>query len=153
MKYAIGTQVVMISIREDTLNSDDVEYYRQMYGCKGEIINYGTNLGDDCYIVELCTGDIKVWLREEDVKEYKPKIEQKHYNIENLHIIVNHRAVIVIDTNTKKKGVAKCHPDDKFDFKVGLALAMERMNKQKEYQLIQMPLQGFGGTLYYYDKR
>jgi hypothetical protein len=53
-----------------------------------------------------------------------------HYNLGNLHIInANNRALIVIDKTTGNKGVAKCHPDDEFDFNIGLEIAMSKLNK------------------------
>ena len=37
------------------------------------------------------------------------------------------RTVVALDQNTKETGVAKCHPTDVFDFKVGAKLAFSRL--------------------------
>lgn len=44
-------------------------------------------------------------------------------------IVIYHKGgkVIALDKNTGKKGVAKCSPDDKFDFYVGAKLAFDRL--------------------------
>ncbi len=41
------------------------------------------------------------------------------------------RKVIAQDTQTGKTGVARCHPDDKFDFYYGAGLAIERLTGYK----------------------
>lgn len=41
------------------------------------------------------------------------------------------RKVIAQDTQTGKTGVARCHPDDKFDFHYGAGLAIERLTGYK----------------------
>lgn len=44
-------------------------------------------------------------------------------------IVIYHKGnkVIALDKNTKKKGIAKCSPDDKFDFYAGAKLAFDRL--------------------------
>jgi predicted RNA-binding protein with PUA domain len=138
-KYNVGDEVTILDYDYGILLRDLKNMYSKLIGTTATIIGIKNNeYGIKYQIDKMDFWGIPHEIKEEhlmivDKKISKPKIEQKHYTIENLHIIVNHRAVIVIDTNTKKKGVAKCHPDDEFDFKVGLALAMERLNKQEEY--------------------
>lgn len=38
------------------------------------------------------------------------------------------KEITAYDIVTGKKGVAKCHPDDKFDFSTGAQIALDRMN-------------------------
>lgn len=47
-------------------------------------------------------------------------------------IVIYHQGdkVIALDKNTGNKGVAKCSPDDKFDFCVGAKLAFDRLMEQ-----------------------
>ena len=49
--------------------------------------------------------------------------------IGNKPIIIykNGRNVVALDKNTGKKGIAKCHPDDEFDFYTGAKLAFSRL--------------------------
>lgn len=47
-------------------------------------------------------------------------------------IVIYHKGdkVIALDKNTGKKGVAKCSPDDQFDFYTGAKLAFDRLIEQ-----------------------
>lgn len=42
-------------------------------------------------------------------------------------IYKNGQEVIALDKETNKKAVAKCHPDDTFDFEIGAKLALDRL--------------------------
>ena len=45
------------------------------------------------------------------------------------------REVIALEKNTGKKGIAKCHPNSKFDIEIGAALAFKRLMKTiKEWE-------------------
>ena len=48
-------------------------------------------------------------------------------NNEPIIIYRNGDEVIALDKNTGKKGVAKCSPEDEFDFNIGAKLAFERL--------------------------
>ncbi len=45
----------------------------------------------------------------------------------------NGQDVIALDKETGKKAVAKCHPDDEFDFAVGAKIAFERLYHLNDY--------------------
>lgn len=65
----------------------------------------------------------------EDPKVSKaPKAPETHSPIT---IYQEGRKVIAFDTQTGKTGVARCHPDDKFDFYYGAGLAIERLTGYK----------------------
>lgn len=65
----------------------------------------------------------------EDPKTSKaPKTPKVHKPIV---IYQEGRKVIAQDTQTGKTGVARCHPDDKFDFYYGAGLAIERLTGYK----------------------
>ena len=65
----------------------------------------------------------------EDPKVSKaPKAPKTHSPIA---VYQEGRKVIAFDTQTGKTGVARCHPDDKFDFYYGAGLAIERLTGYK----------------------
>lgn len=45
-------------------------------------------------------------------------------------IYAEDRKVIAVDKASGKTGVARCHPDDKFDFYLGAEIALERLKEQ-----------------------
>ena len=57
-----------------------------------------------------------------------PKAPKVHSSIA---VYQEGRKVIAFDTQTGKTGVARCHPDDKFDFYYGAGLAIERLTGYK----------------------
>ena len=46
---------------------------------------------------------------------------------EAILLVKRDKEIIAYDIVTEKKGIAKCHPDDKFDFLIGTQIALERM--------------------------
>lgn len=46
---------------------------------------------------------------------------------ETIVIYRDGRKVVALDKYTKKKAIARCHPDDEFDFSVGAKIAMSRL--------------------------
>lgn len=58
----------------------------------------------------------------EHIEEHKPIV-----------IYQKGKEVIALDKNTGKKGIAKCSPDDKFDFETGAKLAFERLYQDKGF--------------------
>ena len=53
--------------------------------------------------------------------------------------------VIAVDLETGKRGVARCHPDDAFDFYIGAKLALERLKEaENPYAWLEE------GVTYYY---
>jgi len=80
-------------------------------------------------VLTYCSSDYtfeSIELKEITVSEY--------LNRKNEHIIIyrNGNSVIAKDRNTGKNAVAKCHPDDEFDFMVGAKLALERLSQPDE---------------------
>lgn len=47
----------------------------------------------------------------------------------NIHIHTESNQVIAINEETGKKGVARCHPDDNFDFYTGAKIALARLEE------------------------
>lgn len=61
---------------------------------------------------------------EEDKKEMN--------NNDSIRILVSGNQVIAIHMETCKRGVARCHPDDAFDFFVGAKIALERLKEAEK---------------------
>lgn len=61
---------------------------------------------------------------EEDKKEMN--------NNDSIRILVSGNQVIAIHMETCKRGVARCHPDDDFDFYTGAKLALERLEEAEK---------------------
>ena len=51
---------------------------------------------------------------------------------DSIRILVSGNQVIAIHMETCKRGVARCHPDDDFDFFVGAKLALERLEEAEK---------------------
>ena len=66
-------------------------------------------------------------LREINLSEYLKRNKSEH-----VIIYRDGNSVIAKDRNTGKNAVAKCHPDDEFDFMVGAKLALERLSQPDE---------------------
>ena len=58
------------------------------------------------------------------IKEYAPKPSNKEYKL----IITPTNKTIIIDKETGKKGMARLHPDDEYDFLEGVKVAMGKLN-------------------------
>lgn len=58
-------------------------------------------------------------------EEYFDIVERQKRNY--IIIYKDNKRVVAIDKETGKTGVAKCHPDDEFDFNIGAKLAFERL--------------------------
>ena len=68
--------------------------------------------------------------------ENSKKISAAEFLKENKETIVIYRngaETIAIDQSTGKKAVAKCHPDDTYDFYTGAKLAVERLTEPEYY--------------------
>lgn len=66
-------------------------------------------------------------LREINLSEYLKRNKSEH-----VIIYRDGNSVIAKDRSTGKNAVAKCHPDDEFDFMVGAKLALERLSQPDE---------------------
>ena len=59
--------------------------------------------------------------------------------------------VIALDKRTGKKAVAKCSPDDEFDFNIGAKLAFERLGERK-YRIVKQDEYEVGDKVKFVDK-
>ena len=54
-------------------------------------------------------------------------------------VYVDGNKVIAVNLETGKEGIARCHPDDTFDFFVGAKLALERLEEaEKPYAWLKL---------------
>jgi hypothetical protein len=67
--------------------------------------------------------------------------------------IPNSNATICYDTTTGKVGVARCHPDDDFDFTIGVAIAYTRCYDFEVPTIIEMKKlsEMKNGDVFFYD--
>ena len=64
---------------------------------------------------------------------------QVHGMNKHVGIYVDKNKVIAVNLETGKEGVARCHPDDDFDFFVGAKLALERLEEaEKPYAWLEV---------------
>ena len=59
--------------------------------------------------------------------------------------------VIAMDKSTGRTGVAKCSPDDEFDFNIGAKLAFERL-QEKKYRIVKQNKYEVGDKVKFVDK-
>lgn len=59
--------------------------------------------------------------------------------------------VIAMDKSTGEKAVAKCSPDDEFDFNIGAKLAFERLT-EKKYRIVKQDKYEVGDKVKFVDK-
>lgn len=82
--------------------------------------------------------EFEKWV-DETVKKYNADFKALHlYRVETGKIIEGNK-IIVLDTKTGKTGMARCHKDDKFDFKTGLAIAYARLKGWKIPEVEEEP--------------
>ena len=65
------------------------------------------------------------WVTEDDLEHINDKTEK-------IVIYRNDNEVVALDKSTGKKGVAKCSPDDEFNFMTGAKLAFDRLTGREE---------------------
>ncbi len=59
--------------------------------------------------------------------------------------------VIALDKRTGEKSIAKCSPDDEFDFNIGAKLAFERLG-EKKYRIVKQNMYEVGDKVKFVDK-
>ena len=130
MKYKVGDKV---RIRKDLERGWKYGGYcvtSQMQNLGGKITRIAKVFKDaGCYRIDSCSCN---WTDEmfEDIK--KPN------DNDSIRILINGNQVIAIHMETGKKGVARCHPDDDFDFFVGAKIALERLEEaEKPYRWLK----------------
>ena len=92
-------------------------------------------IGNKCYLIITSDGRISWTITKEDVKR-KETTTAKEFLKECKECIVIYRnasETIAIDQSVGKKAVAKCHPDDTYDFYTGAKLAVERLTEPEYY--------------------
>lgn len=60
-------------------------------------------------------------------REHVENLSYKERADRNVQYIVDRGTVTAIDTATGRKGIARCHPEDVFDFNIGSRLALKRL--------------------------
>ena len=90
-------------------------------GKKVEIIATTLENRHKCYNKEL--GD---WFY------FSPEMLEPIPKAKEYRLIVTDKKVIIIDRESKKKGISTCHKEDTFDMKVGFELAWNRLNGIEE---------------------
>lgn len=121
MRYKVGDKV---KIRED-LNCG------HMYGsCRlvGEMKNLigktaiitAVNEHDGSYYIDI-DADYYEWTDE----MFDGKVA------ENIHIYSKGNKVIAVNEDTGKRGIARCHPDDDFNFYTGAKIALARLEESE----------------------
>ena len=85
----------------------------------------------------LIYGDDHGWIFSEPMFEPGVFTETKHSpkkttstSTDKVTIYTEDRKVIAVDKASGKTGVARCHPDDKFDFFLGAEIALERLKAE-----------------------
>lgn len=93
----------------------------------------------------LCGWDRGYWCGEGMIElvEKKPN--------ERIVIYRKDSDVIALDKRTGKKAVAKCSPDDEFDFNIGAKLAFERLGERK-YRIVKQDEYEVGDKVKFVDK-
>ena len=127
MKYKVGDKV---RIREDlevgTFYGDCL-FTGGMQDLAGKVvrITYADIKSEHYRIDAYCC-----YWTDEMFEEDKKKMNDNDSN----RILVSGNQVIAIHMETGKKGVARCHPDDTFDFYTGAKIALERLeDAEKPY--------------------
>lgn len=74
----------------------------------------------------------------------------EHYGNETIVIYLKDNEVIALNKATGKKGVAKCNPEDTFDFNIGAKLAFERL--MTTYRIVKQDKYEVGDKVKIIDK-
>lgn len=83
-------------------------------------------MGKICKVTSIFGDIIRIYDKKYDYSwsVHKEEVEKVSNTIV---IYMKGNQVIALDKATGKKAVAKCHPDDEFDFNIGAKLAFERL--------------------------
>ena len=117
MKYKVGDKV---KIRKDLKVGEiygGCRFASRMQNLVGEIACIEVvSKENECYRI-----DSNHFLWTDEMFEGKVK--------DNINISTNGNQVIAINEETGKKGVARCHPDDEFNFYTGAKIALARLEE------------------------
>lgn len=111
-KFKVGDKVLVTNNKEKLIFIGCPSRYA---GQKGEVATYKS--GESDAIIRFADGE-NWWVKLEFLKNIHP---------EKIIIYRNGAEVVAKNTATGKTGVAKCSPDDEFDFNTGAKLAFERL--------------------------
>lgn len=154
MKFKVGDKVKVVRNETDTRavigDIGIIKGIRKTFPMYAVEFPIGRTQYHECQ--GLCGWDRGYWCGEEmlELVEKKPN--------ECIVIYRKDSDVIALDKRTGKKAVAKCSPDDEFDFNIGAKLAFERLEalekQDKEIKVGDYVKVVDCGKLYpYYDKK
>lgn len=97
-------------------------------------LHYGTTkTGVKCKVTKIGKRDIEVETLEGEFKGYHYFVNPKYFDlVSDEGITITRHGNKVVAKRGKKVGVAKCSPDDTFDFAVGAKLAFSRLMGEPE---------------------
>lgn len=91
-------------------------------------------IGKEVEVITVSEGkSYNCYCEEEDLYFYfSPEMLEPISKAKEYALIVTDKKVIILDKENKKKGIAKCHKEDTFQFEVGAKLAWDRLHEVKE---------------------
>lgn len=92
------------------------------------IVRQFTHNGHNAYELQ---DDWHTW-DERGLERVAGKSKRANRQMEKITIYRDGNSVVAVDMRNGNKGVARCSPDDEFDFSVGAALAFDRLMKRGE---------------------
>ena len=108
-----------------------------------------------------------MFVSREDFNEWAQKMKEDFVcNYQRYRSIAEGRMIIVVDKKNGKVGIARCHPDDEFNTRIGLAIAYARVRgidipnvgewvatkNLKNGDVIHVPINGKNTLAYYIGK-
>lgn len=121
-KIKVGDTVIVNGSINNVTFENDIGVVKVVVD--GHTANIGVEFDDTVYCLHSCHGHCKpghgYYVREDMVKKLEPIV-----------IYADGRQIVALDKNTGKKGVANCHPDDKFNAYIGAKIALDRLVNPK----------------------
>lgn len=155
MKYKVGDKV---RITTDKSKSRMWDSNGKMNKWTGKVMTIKC-LEDDCYRMAEDYGEYRGggWYWYEEMIDGLATNEEPRREEPKHHITITSdgkttTAVFMVDGREIKKGIAKCSPEDKFNFKTGAELALERMwgePKEKHWYFSKEKMLARGFREYY----
>lgn len=125
MKYKVGDKVRIRRDLEVGQLYGGCDFAPEMKDLCGKVarITAASNRVE-CYRIDSS----RYFWTDEMFEEDKKKMNDN----DSIRILVNGNQVVAIHMETGKKGVARCHPDDDFDFYIGAKIALERLEEAEK---------------------